>query len=78
MEIIDFEYKIQPEKWFKCKRKVRYGREKTAQNALAQMSKKGVTGLEAYLCKYCEGFHLGHAWSRGRVERLIIAIKKKD
>lgn len=43
-----------------CKRKIRYGHEKTAINACAEMEKRGSTGLTAYFCGICLGWHIGH------------------
>jgi hypothetical protein len=44
-----------------CERKIRYGRQVSAENALAKMKEKyNDPFLEAYKCRHCDGFHLGH------------------
>lgn len=43
-----------------CHRKVKYGHITTAEKAIESMAAKGSTGLSAYKCKHCKGFHIGH------------------
>lgn len=43
-----------------CQKKVKYGRQETALRAIADMSSKGVVGLEAYECQFCSKWHIGH------------------
>lgn len=49
------------DKYFSCDGKVRYGRAKTANKACKSMRNKGALGLEPYACRYCDGWHIGHA-----------------
>jgi hypothetical protein len=57
-----------------CYRKVRYGHEKTANDARSKMLAKGSTNLDVYACRYCGGWHLGH--SRGGGFKVRIALRK--
>lgn len=50
---------MMPDEWFSCKRKIKYGRLATAERAVEQMKRKAVHKLEAYKCRYCDGYHIG-------------------
>ena len=44
-----------------CAEKVKYGHKETADRAVTEMAKKGVTGLESYYCRFdCNCWHIGH------------------
>jgi len=42
-----------------CKRKVKYGHMESAEKAVVAMREKRGAKLEAYKCRYCDGFHVG-------------------
>ena len=44
-----------------CTNKVGYNRESSANNACKAMKRKGVLGLEAYKCRHCPKWHIGHS-----------------
>lgn len=46
-----------------CERKNRYASRTEACNAIALCAEHGTTGLHAYRCPYCNGWHLTHAAS---------------
>ena len=43
-----------------CDRKVRYLTYRHAKNDAMALSKKAGEKLEAYHCKFCSGWHVGH------------------
>lgn len=47
-----------------CQSKNRYASRAEAQQAIDSCADYGTTGLQAYKCKYCNGWHLtSHPWS---------------
>lgn len=48
------------DEYWSCSRKVKYGHWDTAKRAIVAMRAKGVLNLSAYVCRYCDGFHIGH------------------
>lgn len=56
-----------------CARKVKYGRQATALRACADMATKNVSGLEAYECKFCKKWHIGHG---SEIAKFLTAIQR--
>jgi len=56
-----------------CTDKVRYGHQRTAEAAVAEMEHKGKHGLEAYACDHCGGWHIGHGmgWLGKKLFKLL-------
>lgn len=44
-----------------CKGKIKY-REESAEKAKVEMEKKLNEAMDAYKCRHCDGYHVGHAW----------------
>lgn len=59
-----------------CTRKVRYPRVEIANAAVRSMTAKGRNRLESYSCDYCQGWHVGHAMTFGRLFKFIFGIGK--
>lgn len=43
-----------------CTHKIKYGHEITAQSAASVMANKKKETFEAYKCRHCDGWHIGH------------------
>lgn len=44
-----------------CASKLYYGSEATAQKSAQKVGEKNNTKLEAYKCRHCAGWHIGHS-----------------
>lgn len=44
-----------------CRRKQRYANKNAARDAALFSSKRTGDAIEAYKCKHCHGYHIGHA-----------------
>lgn len=47
---------------FSCERKVKYNTEATALKVADHMTEKKNETIEAYKCRHCDGWHVGHAF----------------
>ena len=67
-------------KYWSCSRKVRYGREKTADNAAREMAKKLSKPFASYRCKYCDGYHIAHKkhWWQMCIPKFFITIERDE
>lgn len=63
LRLVDFgiEIGICSDREWSCQRKVRYGHHETAERVAVIMGGKTGDKLEAYQCRYCDGWHIGHA-----------------
>ena len=50
-----------------CTHKVRYGHRDTAEKVIDKLKAKNanIGRLESYECRYCKGWHIGHAQEGG-------------
>jgi hypothetical protein len=48
------------QEWRSCSRKSRYKSRARAERAVQVMMVRGETGLHAYKCDFCPGYHIGH------------------
>lgn len=57
-----------------CQRKQRYPSKESAKIAM-RAAFEGETGLHVYPCRFCNGFHIGHASPMGRIDKLLRQIR---
>lgn len=57
-----------------CKGKVKYGHEETAKTAALKMAKKKREPFEAYKCRHCEAWHVGHPKFFGWLKDGVAAV----
>jgi len=58
-----------------CAGKVCYGARSGAEKACIGMAAKGSPGLEAYACRFCGAWHIGHKPGDGKF-RVSVSVKR--
>ena len=57
-----------------CRRKVKYGHLATAQKAAVKMQAQKSEPFEAYPCRHCDGYHIGHPRFWGWTKEQLNAV----
>lgn len=61
-------------KFYSCEKKIRFRNRKRAVNTLRNIKKKEIItkpNLQIYKCKFCDGWHIGHARGENHEENNV-------